>query len=190
MKKALDKFVKVLVDFNAFLLFFIVVVMLIQVITRRMGISASWTEEVCRYTYVVVGFMTWPCVVYKGGEVVISFLFDLLPKKARVVILGIYYLFAAAITALCFYSSIINIMNANDVIFVSLRWMKVNYITYFVSLGLALTTLACIYQAIRIWKGEIDVLTDMEKNMQSVDMDAVAELEELDRKLAEEGGNA
>ena len=194
MKKAIDTFNKVATDFNAFLLFAIVVIICIQVVTRRMSISASWCEEICRYLFVIVGFMTWPVVILRGTDIVISSFFDNLPKKARIVILGIYSILAAAIVAIVFYSILRNISNAGDVYFVSIRAIKLVYVYYFVAAGLVLSFIANIIRAIMIWTKQVEVLTDKEKSMKIIAEESEKAMEEYDEmkelNAEREGGNA
>ena len=193
MKKVIDTYNKVATDFNAFLLFAIVIIICIQVITRRLSISASWCEEICRYLFVIVGFMTWPVVISRGSDIVISSFFDNLPKKARIVILGIYSILSAAIVAIVFYSILRNIANAGDVYFVSIRAIKLVYVYYFVAVGLVLSFVANILRAIMIWTKQVEVLTDKEKSMVIIEEEsakAMEEYEAMEAELKEEGGKA
>lgn len=191
MKKAIDTFNKVMTDFNAFLLFAIVVIICIQVVTRRMSISASWCEEICRYLFVIVGFMTWPVVILRGTDIVISSFFDNLPKKARVVILGIYSILSAVIVGIVFYSILRNIQNAGDVYFVSIRAIKIVYVYYFVAAGLILSLIANILRAYMIWTKKVEVLTDKEKSMKIIAEESEKAQEEYaELKELEKGGNA
>ena len=193
MKKVIDTYNKVATDFNAFLLFAIVIIICIQVVTRRLSISASWCEEICRYLFVIVGFMTWPVVISKGSDIVISSFFDNLPKKTRIVILGIYSILSAAIVAVVFYSILRNIVNAGNVYFVSIRAIKLVYVYYFVAAGLILSFIANILRAIMIWTKQVEVLTDKEKSMVIIEEEstkAMEEYEAMEAELKEEGGNA
>ena len=62
----------------------IVILVMIQVIARRLRISMSGTEELSRYAYVIFAFLAWPVAALNGSDVAVTFIFDKLPKKKLV----------------------------------------------------------------------------------------------------------
>lgn len=183
MKKLKERYIGFSTYLGGFLLLAVVVVICIQIVTRRVGISASWTDELARYMFVLLCFLVWPAVILKGDDIVISFLFDRLPPRIRRVTLGLMHFVMAAVLALLFYSILRNIKNVGNVIWTTIRWMKLSWVFTLVAVGILCAFFANIVRGIEILAGRVHVLTDEERSLQEIE----AAQEEVLREFADEG---
>lgn len=184
--KILDAIEKAVMLIDSILLVFIVVVVVIQVIARRLNISMTGTEELARYAYVVFAFLAWPIAALRGTDVAVTFLFDKLPTKIRTVVLAIFHIAMAVFASICVYSMTKNIANAKGIIAASNRWLHLNWIYIIVAVGLVATVLFNLVRCMFLLTGRAEYISQEEKDAKELeDAKRAFELEHAEEK--EEG---
>ncbi|HBR01086.1 MAG TPA: hypothetical protein DD738_00565 [Ruminiclostridium sp.] len=169
MKKVRELYERIITHFGAIMMLAIALIICLQIVVRRIGITVSWTEEIARYAFVVLCFMVWPVVILRGGDIVVSVVFDLFPKKFRRIALGVMHILMSFCLGLVLYSILRNIAVSGKVGLVSLRWLKLSYIYYFVVIGLISAIIANFTRAFEVITGRVEVLTDAEKSMAEIE---------------------
>lgn len=176
LNRFLNKIEEIVISVDSVLLVLIALVIAVQVIARKVGISIPGTEELARYSYVVFAFLAWPIAALRGTDIQITFLFDKLPKNGRKYILIIFHILMSVFAAMCVYSITKNIANAVGVIAPSNRWLYLNYVYYIVKVGLITTF---VFHWIRIFflaTGQAVYVSQDEKDMITIEA-AKAEFE-------------
>jgi len=82
LRKALDVLDKINAAICALLVFGMLVVVLLQIITRLFGHSFSWTEELSRYIMIWIGILGGSLALRKGEHASVRFLIENLNAKA------------------------------------------------------------------------------------------------------------
>ncbi len=163
-KSAIEKFENVIISICAVFLAAITLMIVYQVVARRLGIPVSGTEELARYSYVIFVFMLWPIAARRGEDLRITVLFDLLPATARRYIMALFHVFMAVFSAVCIYSTYLNIQNdiQNTVILPSNTWLDLVWIHLVILIAVILTFLANIVRCVALIMGTEHVPTQAE----------------------------
>ncbi len=169
MKKTLDSIVNAIINICAVFLAAIVVIVAIQIVSRRVGLSVSWTDELARYFYIAFCFVGWSVAALHGSDIVITTLFDLLPKKVRRATLSVYLLMMIATACALFYGMYRNTLNAGVILSTTMRWFQMRYLYYVVLAGLAMTIVMLVVRFYRVVTGQEVILTDEERNNIQID---------------------
>ena len=87
MKNGLKKIADCLESISAVILLFMLVQVLLQVLFRFvLKISAPWTEEFARMGYIWLVFLMLPVLESRNDQLKVTYFFDKVPYKARVVL--------------------------------------------------------------------------------------------------------
>ncbi len=169
MKKViriLDFMENIMISLCAVLLCGIIVIIMYQIFARTLNISTSGTEELARYCYVLFVFLLWPIAANRGQDLRITVCFDLLGRRVRTILMGIFNLFMAGFSVMFCYSIYLNIQNSikNQTVLPSNVWLQLSVIQIIVMAGLVLTLVANVVRAIRLFAGEATVYTQKEEN--------------------------
>lgn len=169
MKKLIDimDFIEIIIlSLCAILLCGIILVIVYQIISRRLHISTSGTEELARYCYVLFVFLLWPIAASRGQDLQITVCFDLLGKRARTILMGFFNLFMAGLSVVFCYSIYLNIQQsiASNIVLPSNTWLPLGVVQAIVMVALVLTLIANIIRALRLFSGEIILYTQNEQN--------------------------
>ena len=164
MKKTLDAIMNLIINICAIFLASIVVIVAIQIVSRRLGMSVSWTDELARYCYIAFCFVGWSVAALYGNDIVITTLFDLFPMKVRKVVLSIYLLMMVATASALFYGMYRNTINAGVILSTTMRWFQMRYLYYVVLAGLGMTVIMLLIRLVRVATGKEAILTDAERN--------------------------
>lgn len=128
MKSVLKKISDVLEGISAVILFFMLIMVLLQVLFRFvLKISAPWTEEFARMGYIWLVFLMLPVLEARNDQLKVTYFFDKIPYKARVllywIMCALYVVMLVFITigAVRYYGS------TNTMTFGSVRWLLVCY---------------------------------------------------------------
>ena len=84
----------------------IVIICGMQIVLRRVGMPFMWSEEVCRYIYIALLFMGSAKAFSRGGHLTVDILFAKFPKRAKLVMMFVYYIVILGFTGFMFYSGI------------------------------------------------------------------------------------
>jgi len=169
VKKIKKAYIDILTLIGGALLAAIVVILCIQIVARRVSITVSWTEELARYTFVVLCFTVWPAVILKGSDVVISFLFDKMPLKTRRAVLSVMHVIMALVLVVVLRSAIRNIKVVGNVATVSMSWLKLSAIFGIVAFDVASAIAVNLIRGYEIAAGKIRILTDEERSLHEME---------------------
>ena len=166
IRRIFDKIEDFVITLCAIFLVAIIVVIMYQVIARRLDIATSGTEELARYCYVLFVFLLWPVAAKRGQDLRITVLFDLLSSRMREIIMGVFQIFMAGYSTVCVYSIYLNIQNAvkNGTVLPSTTCVPLSAVYAVISAALVLTLLAYILRAILLFMGHDHVKTQQEEN--------------------------
>lgn len=173
MAKFKKAYTEILSHVGAVLLAGIVIDICVEIISRRLNISLTWTEELARYLFVLLCFTVWPAVILRGSDIVISFLFDKMPLGTRRILLGVMHIVMAAVLVIVFYSAIRLNRVLGNVSAVSMMWLKMRYIYLIVAFDVISALVMNVIRGIEIITGRIPVLTDEQKA--NLEMEAAKE---------------
>ena len=183
IRRIFDKIEDFVITLCAIFLVAIIVVIMYQVIARRLDIATSGTEELARYCYVLFVFLLWPVAAKRGQDLRISVFTDMMSSRIRNIIMGVFNIFMAAFGVMFCYSIILNIQNSakNNMVLPSNTWLPLAVIQAIVMFGLVLTVAANLLRAVQLFTGSVKVYTQQEENEMIM-------AEEAARVAAEEGG--
>lgn len=186
IKRVFDKVENFVINLCAVCLAAIILVIVYQVIARRLNIATSGTEELARYCYVLFVFLLWPIAAKRGQDLRITVVFDLLSNRVREIIMGVFQIFMAGFSAVCVYSIFLNIQNTmkNGTTLSSNTWLPLSVIYIIVAVGLVLTLLANLLRAALLFMGQEHVMTQQEEN----EAEMAAESAKLAAELEKNGG--
>lgn len=169
LNKILGAIEQAVIAVDSLLLVAITVIIVIQVIARKMNISLSGTEELARYAYVIFAYLAWPLAALRGTDICITFLFDKFPKKARVSILALFHTAMAVFAGMCFYSMLKNIETNRGIVATSNPWLKVSWIYVIVAVGLMATAIFNLIRGYMLLTGEAVYISQEEKDMAEIE---------------------
>lgn len=178
MKKVigiLDFIENIIISLCAALLCGIIAIIMYQIFARAVSISTSGTEELARYCYVLFVFLLWPIAANRGQDLRITVCFDLLGRRLRTILMGIFNLFMAGFSVMFCYSIYLNIQNSikNQTVLPSNVWLQLSLIQMIVMAGLVLTLVANLVRALRLFAGEAQVYTQKEENEREMASEAL-----------------
>ncbi|AZO93302.1 TRAP transporter small permease subunit [Iocasia frigidifontis] len=82
--KKITNFIDVItINFTAILVFIMLIIVLLQIITRFLGVSFSWTEELSRYLLIWIGVLSASAALKRGAHAGVDFFITLFPKRYR-----------------------------------------------------------------------------------------------------------
>lgn len=170
---------KTVLGVNVVILFFIAVVICVQVVARYMLISLAGTEELCQYAYVMFVFLAWSLAALRGTDVSVRFIFDKFPYKVRQILLGFYHIIMAGFTCMVLKSCLLNMVNSAAVRSPNNPWFMMGWLYRGASIGIVMTVIFNIIRALRLWT-EIDVYETEEQVNQKMIAEAIAVNEALE----------
>lgn len=180
-RRGLDKIENSLINLCAIFLFIIIAIIIFQIVTRRLGVATSGTEELARYCYVLFVFILWPIAARRGQDLRITVLFDILPERIRKKIMGCFHLFMAVYSSMFLYSMYINMTNAfkGNLRGATNRWIQMGWIYAIIVLTFLLLLAANLIRAYALFSGQETVLTQEEQNVAEME----AETEKIQKEL-------
>ena len=95
IERTIEKIENRLIDLCVFFLIVIIAIIVLQILTRRLGVATSGTEEMARYCYVLFVFILWPIASRRGQDLRITVLFDFLTEKGRKIAMGLFHMVMA-----------------------------------------------------------------------------------------------
>ena len=198
MKKIIGFFSKVedvLVNASVIMLVVIALVIVIQVVARSMGISMSGTEELARIAYVCFVFMLWPVSARRGNDLRITIVYDLIPQRAREIIMGCFNIVMAVFNIVCVYSlkENIRIDKQSHLPLPSNPWLQWSVVHTILLVCMVVAVIATLIRAFMLFAGEEHIITQTEENeaeMKAASEEIQAELaKDAEREKEMEGGN-
>lgn len=81
MKKAISLLEKIQISVGAICLCIFLVTVVIQIVTRKLGIAAMWTEDIAMYSFIWAVFMGAGAMVYEKRHFAFTSLSDMLKSK-------------------------------------------------------------------------------------------------------------
>ena len=188
--KALETIEDTLINLCVVFLIIIIFIILFQIVTRRLGIATSGTEELARYCYVLFVFILWPVAARRGQDLRITVLFDLLSSKVRNGIMGIFHVFMAGYSSICIYSIYLNVSNAmnQNLRAPTNRWFQLSWFYIIICGTFVLGVSANLIRAYFLLAGRESVPTQEEQN--EADMSLEAGKVVTDGNSNGKGGNA
>ncbi|MDD3347894.1 TRAP transporter small permease [Oscillibacter sp.] len=182
-----DKVEDFVINICAVFLVAIIVVIMYQVIARRLDIATSGTEELARYCYVLFVFLLWPIAAKRGQDLRITVIFDLFSVRVREIIMGVFQIFMAGFSGVCVYSIYLNIQNAvkNNTVLPSNTWVPLSAVFILILVALVLTLLANLLRAALLFMGQEHVRTQQEENEAEMMAESAKIAEELKKGGAE-----
>ena len=100
---------------NGVLLVGITLIIIVQIVARKAGISIAGTEELARFSYVIYTFLAWPIACLYGTNISITMVLDKWSKPVRRWILIIFQIVMAAFSGLAAYSTYLQYINQRGV---------------------------------------------------------------------------
>ena len=172
--RKLEKLVTII---NGVLLIFITLIILVQVVVRKLGISLAGTEELARFSYVIYTFLAWPIACLYGSNISITLLLDKLPKKFRLWVLVFFQVAMAFFSGIAAKSAWLQMKNQKGVLAPSNDWFHMEWLYIVVFVCLVLCVLFNLFRAVFLVTGDMECKTQDEIN---------EELIENSKKLMEE----
>lgn len=164
--KRLENIEDILINLCVVFLIIIIFIIIFQIVTRRLGIATSGTEELARYCYVLFVFILWPIAARRGQDLRIAVLFDLLSGRARNSIMGIFHIFMAGYSTVCVYSIFLNVRNAasQNLRAPTNRWFQLSWFYGIICATFILGFLANLIRAYFLFAGQESIPTQEEQN--------------------------
>lgn len=81
IKKISDLFEKITAYFTGSLVFIMLIIVLLQILSRTFGSSFSWTEELSRYLLIWIGVLAASIALKKGAHAGVDFFIERFPVK-------------------------------------------------------------------------------------------------------------
>ncbi len=188
--KTLEKIENCLINLCAVFLVIIIAIIIFQIITRRLGVATSGTEELARYCYVLFVFILWPIAARRGQDLRITVLFDILSERARKNAMGVFHIIMAVYSGVFLYSMYINMTNAfsGNLRGATNRWIQMGWIYAVIVIMFFLLLAANLIRAYALFSGQETVLTQEEQN--NIEMEAETEKIKKELEKAERGEKA
>lgn len=164
--KVLETIENTLINLCVVFLIIIIFIILFQIVTRRLGIATSGTEELARYCYVLFVFILWPVAARRGQDLRITVLFDLLSGKARNGVMGMFHIFMAGYSSICVYSIYLNVSNAvnQNLRAPTNRWFQMGWFYIIICGTFVLGVSANLIRAYFLFAGQESIPTQEEQN--------------------------
>ena len=167
---------------NGALLIFITVVIVIQVIARKLGVSLAGTEEMARFSYVIYTFLAWPIACLYGSNISITMVLDRWSKKVRLWVLVFYQLLMAFFSGIVARSAFLQMKNQKGVLAPSNDWFHMDWLYLVVFICMILCALFSIFRGIFLVTGDMDCKTLDEKNEELIE-EGKKQFEEMEGKI-------
>ncbi len=135
-----------------------VVAVIIQVVSRRfLNNSVTWSNEVCRYSFLWVVFVGTAVLIKENGHICIDVVLTLVPEKFRNLLLLINYILIAILAATLTVLGVRLVIKTQGSLSSSMR-LPINYILYLglpIGFGLGfLQLMPKIYHQVRVVAGK------------------------------------
>lgn len=180
--KSFEKLEKAVTLINGVLLIGIVLLIVIQVVARKLGVSLAGTEELARFSYVVYTFLAWPLACLYGTNISITMFLDKLNKKLRLIVLIAFQGLMAAFSGLAAYSAYLQMQNQWGVLAPSNDWFQMQWLYAVVFACLILCALFNIVRGIFLATGDMIHETQDEINEKILAEDKAAFEKQLQEK--------
>ncbi len=189
LRSVLEKIENGLINVCVLFLIIIIAIIMFQIITRRLGVATSGTEELARYCYVLFVFILWPVAAVRGQDLRITVLFDILSGRTRRIIMGIFHMVMAVYGSMFCYSMYVNMGNAfkGNLRASTNRWIQMGWLYAVIVLAFLLLLAANLVRAYLLFSGQETVLTQEEQN--SMEMEAETEKIQKELENVERGRN-
>lgn len=149
---------------NGVLLVGITLIIIVQIVARKAGISIAGTEELARFSYVIYTFLAWPIACLYGTNISITMVLDKWSKPVRRWILIIFQIVMAAFSGLAAYSTYLQYINQRGVLAPSNDWFHMDWLYTVVFVCMILCTLFCLVRGIFLFTGDMTYETQDEHN--------------------------
>ena len=169
LNKGINAVEKFVISFDCILLVMISVIVVVQVVARKLDISMNGTEELARYAYVIFAFLAWPIAAVRGNDIAITFLFDKLPAAGRKYLLIVFHVLMAIYAAICVYSMTLNIENAAGVVAVNNRWLHLSWVYSIVFVGLVATVIGHFVRIFLLATNQVVYVSQEEKDLAEIE---------------------
>lgn len=164
--RALEKIVTVI---NGALLIFITLIIVVQVVARKMSISLAGTEELARFSYVVYTFLAWPIACLYGSNISITLVLDKWPKKIRLWVLVLYQFLMTFFSGIVARSAYLQMKNQRGVLAPSNDWFHMDWLYTVVFICMILCGFFSLFRAVFLITGDMDIKTQDEKNEEMIE---------------------
>lgn len=181
IERTIEKIENRLIDLCVFFLIVIIAIIVLQILTRRLGVATSGTEEMARYCYVLFVFILWPIASRRGQDLRITVLFDFLTEKGRKIAMGLFHIVMAGYSCMFLYSMYINMSNAfrGDLRGSTVQWLQMWWIYAVILCTFFLLLAANLLRAYSLMFGPETVPTQEEQNRREME----AETEKIRKEL-------
>ncbi|SFP61861.1 TRAP-type C4-dicarboxylate transport system, small permease component [Oscillibacter sp. PC13] len=181
LKSGFRKLERAVTIVNGALLVGITLLIIIQVVARKAGISLAGTEELARFSYVIYTFLAWPIACLYGSNISITMLLDKWKKKVRLMLLVLFQLIMAGFSMVAAYSAFLQMKNQMGVLAPSNDWFHMNWLYAVVFICLLLCALFSLVRAIFLVTGDMVYVTQDEQNEKILE-EGKKQFEELEEK--------
>lgn len=141
----IKKIEKTLEIISVILLALLLIIITLQIVTRMIGSSFIWTEELSRYTLVYITFLGGALAYYKGDGLRITFIIDRFPATVKKVTNTIILFLSIFLLAFVVYTSIRLTIEVWDIQTTALQWDK-GFIVLSLPIGCSLILLKLLRQ--------------------------------------------
>lgn len=176
---------KVVTIINGVLLGGIVILIVVQVVARKAGISLAGTEEMAQFSYVVYTFLAWPIACLYGTNLSITMILDKLPSKFRLYLLVVFQAVMAGFSIVASYSAFLQIKNQAGVLAPSNSWFHMEWLYTVVFICLLLCAIFSVFRGVFLLTGDMVYVTQEER-----DEELLGEEENFLNEIKEEEGRA
>ena len=147
----MKKIERILHDAASVVLFVMFVLCILQVVFRFvLKISAPWTEEFARFSYITLVFLMLPVLESNNDQLKVMYFLDKVPYKGRVVIYWFITILNVLFLLIVVCGSFLLATNSTIVKFASTPWLKVNHQYFPILIGSFFGILFVIRRALRI----------------------------------------
>lgn len=145
----MKKIEKIIEGMAALVLLFMLVCALLQVLFRfALKISAPFTEEFARMGYIWMVFLMLPVLESRDEELKVTYFFDKIPYKVRVVLYWVMSVIYVLLLACVTYGAWNYFGSTTNLTFGSVRWLLMSYQYVPVIFGSIMGIVFIIYRAI------------------------------------------
>lgn len=177
--RKLEKLVTVI---NGALLILITLLILVQVVVRKLGISLAGTEEMARFSYVIYTFLAWPIACLYGSNISITMLLDKLPQKVRLGVLVFFQVAMAVFSGIAAKSAFLQMKNQRGVLAPSNDWFHMDWLYLIVFVCLILCVIFNLFRAVFLITGDMECKTQDEINEELIE-NSKKIMEEMEGKI-------
>lgn len=157
--KSLKNYIPLLIEYiGVFLLVIMGIAASAQIFLRffgeLLGTTGSWTEELARYTLILIGFIGISYNIYYDNDISIRPLFRYLPYKYEKTLLILSNILVIIFLIVLVISISAVIGRTMDVSLPIIRWLSVGYAYAALALSALLALLFVIFNTLQIWRQE------------------------------------